>query len=448
MKLWQKKEQALEELIEQFTIGRDAEMDLRLARFDILGSLAHVKMLASCGLLPEDDALQLASALQQYYVEVEAQVNSGMFTLEPGMEDIHSQVEWWLTRKLGDAGKKIHSARSRNDQVLVDLKMYLRDEIEQIASRTHQLAERFLIRAEQHQHDLLPGFTHLQLAMPSSFGLWFSAWAESLNDDLIVLEAAFRVINRNPLGSAAGYGSSFPINRTQTTALLGFEGLNYNVVYAQMGRGKAEKLMATAMSSIASTLARFSMDACLYLSQPLSYICLPESLTTGSSIMPHKKNPDVLELLRGHCNLLTGLPQTIGNLMTNLPSGYHRDLQLLKEQLFPAIDTLKRCLDMLIFVLDQIEVKPGLLNDEKYRYLFSVEEVNKLVLSGVPFRDAYRIIGEQIQQDSFRYSTEIHHVHEGSIGNLCLSEIRGLLNQTLSRFQFDQIHRAYDALLD
>lgn len=447
MKLWQKKEQTISQLVEAFTIGRDTEMDSRLALYDILGSVAHVKMLASCGLIPEDEAPQLVNALQQYYREVEQLQESGNFKLEPGMEDIHSQVEWWLTQKLGDAGKKIHSARSRNDQVLVDLKMYLRAEIEEIASKTHQLAENFLKRAEQHQHDLLPGFTHLQLAMPSSFGLWFSAWAESLNDDLVVLEAAFRVINRNPLGSAAGYGSSFPINRTLTTELLGFDGLNYNVVYAQMGRGKAEKLMATAMGSIAATLARFSMDACLYLSQPMGYIRLPESLTTGSSIMPHKKNPDVLELVRGHCNLLSSLPQTIGTLLTNLPSGYHRDLQLLKEQLFPAIDTLKRCLDMLIFLLDQMEVPGDLLNDEKYRYLFSVEEVNKLVLTGVPFRDAYRMIGEQIQQDVFKYTPEIHHTHEGSAGNLCLGEIRRLLDQTLSGFEFERIHQAYSALL-
>jgi argininosuccinate lyase len=387
MKLWQKNKDSLK-AVDEFTVGKDREMDLYLAAFDVLGSLAHIRMLESVGLLKKDELEKLIAELKSIYKRIE----QGEFRVEDGVEDIHSQAEMELTRKLGDVGKKIHSGRSRNDQVLVDIKLYLRYEIEQIVKETKILFDLLIALSEKHKDHLLPGYTHMQLAMPSSFGLWFGAYAESLVDDLITLEAAYRIVNKNPLGSAAGYGSSFPLNRKMTTELLGFDDLNYNVVYAQMGRGKTERIVAGAMANIAATIGKLSMDACLFLNQNFGFISFPDELTTGSSIMPHKKNPDVFELIRARCNQLMALPNDIALTTANLPSGYHRDLQLLKEMLFPAIQHLKECLSMTHLMLSNISVKENILDDEKYTYLFSVEEVNKLVLAGLPFRDAYREI--------------------------------------------------------
>src|SRR6266850_646285 len=382
MKLWQKDKDSHSEVI-RFTVGQDRKMDLHLARFDVLGSLAHIEMLESVGLLSNDERQKLSSELKVIY----RQIVAGDFKIEEGVEDIHSQVELLLTKKLGDIGKKIHSGRSRNDQVLVDIKLFLRYELQQLIIEIKGLFELLIAKSEEHKAKLLPGYTHLQLAMPSSFGLWFGAYAESFVDDVITLEAAYRVVNKNPLGSAAGYGSSFPLNRKMTTELLGFDDLNYNVVYAQMGRGKTEKIVASALSNVAATLAKLSMDVCLLLNQNFSFISFPDDLTTGSSIMPHKKNPDVFELIRGKCNTLQALPNEITLLTANFPSGYHRDLQLLKEKLFPAFGTLKDCLRMAALMLAGIQVNDRILHDEKYNLLFSVEEVNKLVLKGVPFRD-------------------------------------------------------------
>lgn len=387
-KLWQKNNQT-SSLVEQFTIGKDQQMDQYLAAFDVLGSIAHTTMLSEVGLLTKEEQVQLKKAL----IEIYGQIQSGDFELEAGVEDIHSQVEMLLTKKLGDIGKKIHSARSRNDQVLVDIKLFLRSEIIKLTESIETFFNLLQAKSEAHQSDLLPGYTHLQLAMPSSFGLWFGAYAESLVDDMIMLNAAYKVVNKNPLGSAAGYGSSFPINRTRTTELLGFDNLNYNVVYAQMGRGKAERVTAMAMANVADTLARLSMDACLFMNQNFSFIQFPEALTTGSSIMPHKKNPDVFELIRSYCNRIKALPNEIMMMTTNLPSGYHRDLQLLKEHLFPAFTELTHCIEMATLMIENMEVKKDLLNDPKYQFLFSVEEVNKLVNNGMPFRDAYKKIG-------------------------------------------------------
>jgi argininosuccinate lyase len=442
MKLWQKDKTSLAE-VEKFTVGNDRQMDLLLARFDVLGSLAHIKMLHSVGLLPAADLALLEAELKQIYQTVSAD----NFVLEDAVEDIHSQVELLLTRKLGDAGKKIHSARSRNDQVLVDLKLFLRSEIEQLTLSVKQLFDLLIAQSEKYKNDLLPGYTHLQLAMPSSFGLWLGAYAESLVDDLVTLQAAFEVVNKNPLGSAAGYGSSFPINRTLTTQLLGFEDLNYNVVYAQMGRGKTERIVAAAMANIAATLSKLSMDACLFLNQNFGFISFPDELTTGSSIMPHKKNPDVFELIRSHCNRIQALPNEIMLMTNNLPSGYHRDLQLLKEQLFPAFTNLRNCIAMAGLMLGNISVKKQLLKDEKYRYLFSVEEVNKLVLQGVPFRDAYKKIGLDIEQDNFTYTPAVNHTHEGSVGNLCNEQISHNMDMVLSRFNFNKVNSALEQLL-
>ena len=422
MKLWQKNT-SVSGAVEQFTVGKDPEFDLLLAPFDTLGSMAHVKMLATVGLLTRSEADAVIEELKKIY----ALCKEGSFVIEAGVEDVHSQVELLLTRKLGDAGKKIHSARSRNDQVLLDIKLYLRHEIEMLVQAVEPFFQLLIRQSEQFKQYLLPGYTHLQLAMPSSFGLWFGAYAESLVDDMTTLQAAFKVVNKNPLGSAAGYGSSFPINRTLTTQLLGFADLNYNVVYAQMGRGKAERITAMALANLADTLARLSMDACLYLNQNFDFISFPAELTTGSSIMPHKKNPDVFELIRSHCNRIKALPNEIMLMTANLPSGYHRDLQLLKEHLFPAFQTLKDCIQMAMLMLDNIRVKENILADEKYKYAFSVEEVNKLVLSGVPFRDAYKQIGMDIEEGKFTYSTALNHVHEGSIGNLCNDKITCLL---------------------
>jgi argininosuccinate lyase len=442
-KLWQKNSKVAE-AVESFTIGNDQAMDLYLAPFDVLGSIAHTTMLSEVGLLTADEQLQLKKALIEIYETIE----KGEFTLEEGVEDIHSQVEILLTQKLGDIGKKIHSARSRNDQVLLDLKLFLRAEIIALSKSVQSFFELLQVKSEAHKNDLLPGYTHLQLAMPSSFGLWLGAYAESLVDDMTMLQAAFTVVNKNPLGSAAGYGSSFPINRTRTTELLGFETLNYNVVYAQMGRGKAERITASAMANIADTLARLSMDACLFLNQNFGFISFPEELTTGSSIMPHKKNPDVFELIRAHCNRIKALPNEIMMMTTNLPSGYHRDLQLLKEHLFPGLNQLRSCMDMASLMIQHMEVKKDLLEDAKYQYLFSVEEVNKLVVGGMPFRDAYKKVGLDIEKGNFTYSTQIAHVHEGSIGNLCNEEIAKEMKKVVALMPTEKVAKKLNTLIN
>lgn len=443
MKLWQKNQASLAE-VEKFTVGRDKEFDLQLAPFDVLGSIAHVMMLEKVGLLQKDEKDELVSALQSIYKDIEG----GNFQLEEGVEDVHSQVELILTQKLGDTGKKIHSARSRNDQVLVDIKLYLRHELESLVHTIAPFFELLQTKSEAHKDDLLPGYTHLQLAMPSSFGLWFGAYAESLVDDLITLQSAYEVVNKNPLGSAAGYGSSFPINRSMTTRLLGFSDLNYNVVYAQMSRGKTERIVAQALANLADTLSRMSMDACLFLNQHFGFVSFPAELTTGSSIMPHKKNPDVFELIRSHCNRIKSLPNEIMMMTTNLPSGYHRDLQLLKEHLFPAFSTLRNCLQMAGLMFEHMEVKKDLLKDEKFKYLFSVEEVNKLVNQGMPFRDAYKKVGMDIENGHFTYDTHIQHTHEGSIGNLCNPEIRKQWEAVYRKFPFGEIKNAENALVN
>ena len=442
MKLWQHDKTAVKE-VEKFTVGRDREMDMFLAPFDVLGSLAHITMLESIGLLTREELTQLSKALKRIY----ADIDRGEFSVADGVEDIHSQVEIELTKLLGDTGKKIHSGRSRNDQVLVDVKLYLRAEIDFMVTEVKNLFDLLIAQSEKHKHYLLPGYTHFQLAMPSSFGLWFGAYAESLVDDVITLKAAYEVVNKNPLGSAAGYGSSFPLNRKLTTQLLGFDDLNYNVVYAQMGRGKTERILASAISNIAATLSKLSMDACLFLNQNFAFITFPDELTTGSSIMPHKKNPDVFELVRGRCNQIIALPHDISLIAANLPSGYHRDMQLLKELLFPAIQNLKDCLRMAHLMLTNIHVKDNILADEKYKYLFSVEEVNKLVLAGVPFRDAYRTVGLSIREGNYQPDAALHHVHEGSIGNLCLEEITRNMDNAIRAFGFHRYHQAVSNLL-
>lgn len=442
MKLWQKDKAALA-AVEQFTVGRDREMDAYLAAFDVQGSLAHIAMLESVGLLPQEDLAVLQKELKQIYREIQ----EGKFVLEDGVEDIHSQVELLLTRRLGEAGKKIHSGRSRNDQVLVDLKLFLRSELENIVHETKQLFDLLQTQSEAYKNHLLPGYTHLQIAMPSSFGLWFGAYAESLVDDLIMLQGAYKVVNKNPLGSAAGYGSSFPLNREMTTRLLGFESLNYNVVYAQMGRGKTEKLVAFALSGIAATLSKMAMDACLFMNQNFGFISFPDELTTGSSIMPHKKNPDVWELIRSHCNKLQALPNEIAMMTVNLPSGYHRDLQLLKENLFPAFGVLRNCLQMSRLMLENIRIKEDILKDDKYQYLFSVEVVNRLVLEGTPFREAYKQVGLDIEQGRFRPDTVIHHTHEGSIGNLQNDAVKAQMEAVLAGFPFQRVKEAVEKLV-
>lgn len=442
MKIWQKNTD-VNTFVERFTVGNDRELDLQLAAADILGSLAHTRMLHSIGLLDAPDLAAVQAGLRQLYAEVAA----GTFTIEEGVEDVHSQVELLLTQRVGEAGKKIHSGRSRNDQVLVDLKLYFRSEIEGIVKHTQALFDRLTTLSEMHKTVLIPGYTHLQIAMPSSFGLWFGAYAESLVDDLALLHAAWTVCNKNPLGSAAGYGSSFPLNRRMTTDLLGFDDLNYNVVYAQMGRGKTERVLAQGMSAIAATLAKFAMDICLYINQNFGFISFPDHLTTGSSIMPHKKNPDVFELVRGRCNKIQALPNEIALMTTNLPSGYHRDLQLLKENLFPAFQSLNECLEITTFMLEHIEIKKDILDDPKYDYLFSVEVVNEEVLKGVPFREAYRNIGLAIEDGSFSPQKAVNHTHEGSIGNLCTAEIQRAFDDMVGRFGFDRVHNALDALL-
>ena len=442
MKLWQKDKGSIKE-VETFTVGNDREMDIHLAAFDVLGSLAHIEMLESVGLLTKEELTQLQNELKNIYQQIK---NDG-FKLEDDVEDIHSQVELLLTRKLGDTGKKIHSARSRNDQVLVDVKLFLRNELEQMVKTIQPLFELLQSQSEKYKDCLVPGYTHLQLAMPSSFGLWFGAYAESLVDDVITLKAAYDVVNKNPLGSAAGFGSSFPINRTLTTKLLGFDDLNYNVVYAQMGRGKAERIVAQSLANVADTLAKLSMDACLFLNQNFGFISFPSELTTGSSIMPHKKNPDVFELIRSQCNRIKALPNEITLMTANLPSGYHRDFQLLKEHLFPAFKTLKDCMEMAGLMLANIEIKKYILMDEKYKYLFSVEEVNKLVNAGMPFRDAYKKVGQDIETGNFKYETHIHHTHEGSIGNLCNAAIKKQMQHVVASFPFAFVQSAMHKLI-
>lgn len=442
MKLWAKNTTALKE-VETFTVGRDREFDTQLAPFDVLGNMAHATMLATIGLLTDQERDDLLAALKDIFHEIEA----GNFAIQPDVEDIHSQIEFLLTAKLGDTGKKIHAARSRNDQVLVDLKLFLRAEIEKVTKDVRSLFDLLIEKSEAYKDILLPGYTHLQIAMPSSFGLWLGAYAEGLADDMLMLASAYQVVNKNPLGSAAGYGSSFPVNRTLTTQLLGFADLNYNVVYAQMGRGKAERVTAMGLAGIAETLSRLAMDCCLYLSQNFSFISFPAELTTGSSIMPHKKNPDVFELIRGYSNRLKALPNEIMMMTTNLPSGYHRELQLLKEHLFPAFQTLHNCIEMTGLMISHMEVNKGIVEDPKYKYIFSVEEVNKLVLSGMPFRDAYKKVGLEIEAGKFDYSTQVHHTHEGSIGNLCTAQIKANMDKALSGFDFDSYHKAIESLL-
>lgn len=442
MKLWQKNT-TVSTAVEQFTVGKDKEFDLLLAPYDVLGNMAHARMLASVGLLTDAEAAALVQELQAIY----AKAIAGELTIGDSVEDIHSQVEFLLTQALGDTGKKIHSARSRNDQVLVDIKLFLRAEITQLVAAVEPFFKLLQSQSEQFKNHLLPGYTHLQLAMPSSFGLWFGAYAESLVDDLITLQGAYKVVNKNPLGSAAGYGSSFPINRTLTTQLLGFADLNYNVVYAQMGRGKAERITAQAMANLAETMSRMSMDMCLYLNQQFNFVSFPAELTTGSSIMPHKKNPDVFELIRSHCNRIKALPNEISMMTTNLPSGYHRDLQLLKEHLFPAFQTLKDCLSMAQLMLENIQVQEQIMADEKYKYAFSVEAVNELVLQGVPFRDAYKQVGLSIEAGQFEHGASVHHVHEGSIGNLCNEQVNRMMEDVLKGFGFEQTENAISALL-
>lgn len=414
-------------LVEDYTVGNDQELDMRLAKYDVQGSLAHIRMLETIGLLTAEELQVLVRGLEQIASEIEA----GDFRIEPESEDIHSQVELLLTRRLGDVGKKIHSGRSRNDQVLVDLKLFLREELKEIATEIRALFDRLQELSEKHKEVLMPGYTHLQIAMPSSFGLWFGAYAETLVDDMRLVAAAYDIANQNPLGSAAGYGSSFPLNRTMTTQLLGFETMHYNVVAAQMSRGKSERAAANAIAAVAATVGRMAMDLCLFMSQNFGFVKLPDSLTTGSSIMPHKKNPDVFEIMRGRCNRLQAVPNEMALMLTNLPVGYHREMQLLKDILFPATEELKRTLRMADFMLSNLAVNEQILEDEKYNYLFTVEDVNRLALEGVPFREAYRTVGMQVQLGEYQPTREVHHTHEGSIGNLCTAEIREKMERVM-----------------
>ena len=418
MKLWSKGFEP-DQLIERFTVGADRELDLRLARYDVQGSMAHIRMLESIGLLSKDELDKLLAGLQ----EIAAIIEEGNFRIDDGVEDVHSQVEFMLTAKLGDIGKKIHSGRSRNDQVLVDLKLFMRDELRRIASETERLFHKLLELSENHKDVLMPGYTHLQVAMPSSFGLWFGAYAESLADDMQLLVAAYNIANQNPLGSAAGYGSSFPLDREMTTRLLGFADLHYNVVAAQMSRGKTERAAAMAIAAIASTLGHLAMDVCMWMCQNFGFVSFPDELTTGSSIMPHKKNPDVFEIMRGKCNRLTAVPNEIALLTANLPLGYNRDLQLLKDIIFPATTELAECLDIATFMLGHMQVRRDIVSDPRYDYLFTVEEVNRLVLGGMPFREAYRKVGLEVQDGTYRPVREVHHTHAGSISNLCSDRI-------------------------
>jgi argininosuccinate lyase len=442
MKLWEKGI-AVNKLIEDFTVGKDRELDLYLAKFDVLGSMAHAKMLHKIGLLEESELDQLLVEMKVIYHIA----NQGNFIIEEGVEDVHSQVEALLTQKLGDAGKKIHSGRSRNDQVLLDLKLFAREQIRHIVDSGSELFSTLISQAEKHKDDLMPGYTHLQVAMPSSFGLWFSAYAESLVDDFILLQAAFKITNQNPLGSAAGYGSSFPLDRQMTTDLLGFESMNYNVIYAQMGRGKMEKTVGFAISSIAATLSKLAFDVCLFMSQNFGFVSLPDELTTGSSIMPHKKNPDVFELVRSHCNKLQALPTQIAFMTNNLPSGYFRDLQIVKEVFLPAFEELASCMKIANFALGEMKIKADILEDERYRYVFSVEDVNRLVQQGVPFRDAYVQVGKRIEAGGYQPDKRVQHTHAGSLGNLCLPEIQKKMDEDIGSFNFKTMDLAIEKLL-
>ena len=441
-KLWEKNTEVNQE-IEKFTVGRDRELDLYLARYDVLGSMAHITMLESIGLLGKDEQPVLLEELRRIHADIEA----GRFIIEEGVEDVHSQVELLLTRKLGDVGKKIHSGRSRNDQVLVDLKLFTRAQLQDIAEEVRVLFEELQAQSERYKGVLMPGYTHLQVAMPSSFGLWFGAYAESLVDDLLFLQAAYKMTNRNPLGSAAGYGSSFPLNRTLTTELLGFDSMNYNVVYAQMGRGKMERNVAFALAGIAGTLSKLAFDACLFNSQNFGFVKLPDNCPTGSSIMPHKKNPDVFELTRAKCNKIQALPQQIILIMNNLPCGYFRDLQIIKEVFLPAFEELKDCLRMAAYIINKIQVNEHILDDPKYDNMFSVEEVNRLATGGMPFRDAYKKVGLDIEAGKFTPDKRVHHTHEGSIGNLCNDKIHELMEQVWSGFNFARTREAENRLL-
>ena len=447
MKLWSKNNHQssseISDMVEKFTVGNDKDFDAMLAPFDVLGNIAHAEMLAGIGLLTNEEKDLLTKELREIYKTI----HDSTFTIQDGIEDVHSQIEFFLTEKLGDVGKKIHAARSRNDQVLVDIKLFLRSEIEKTVEAVQSFFSLLIQQSEKYKNDLLPGYTHLQLAMPSSFGLWFGAYAESCVDDMISLKAAYDTVNKNPLGSAAGYGSSFPIDRKKTTELLGFDDLNYNVVYAQMTRGKTEKIVADALSNIAGTLSKLSMDMVLYLNQNFAFIGFPNELTTGSSIMPHKKNPDVFELIRAHCNIIKALPNEIMMMTTNLPGGYHRDFQLLKEHLFPAFETLRNCIQMASLMIENIEVKKNILSDEKYKFLFSVEEVNRLVLQGIPFREAYKIVGKNIENENFSPRKIVQHTHEGSIGNLCNEEISLMMKNIITSFHFEKYHTAAEKLL-
>ena len=442
-KLWEKNIDVNPE-IERFTVGRDRELDLLLARYDILGSIAHSTMLESIGMLTRDEMTALHEELRNIYGIIE----EGNFIIEEGVEDVHSQVELMLTRKLGDTGKKIHSGRSRNDQVLVDLKLFTRHELKGVCENVKELFDALIEQSDRHKDVLMPGYTHLQVAMPSSFGLWFGAYAESLADDMLFLQAAYRMCNRNPLGSAAGYGSSFPLNRTMTTELLGFESMNYNVVYAQMGRGKCERNVAYALASVAGTLAKLAFDACMFNSQNFGFVKLPAECTTGSSIMPHKKNPDVFELLRAKCNRLQALPTDIMLIMNNLPVGYFRDLQIIKELFLPAFEALNDCLQMATYIIKRIEANRDILSDNRYDAMFSVEEVNRLAAEGMPFRDAYKKVGLDIEAGTFTPNKDVHHTHEGSIGNLCNKEITALMESIYGNMEFEKATEAERALLN
>ena len=441
-KLWEKSVHVTEE-IDRFTVGHDRELDLYLAKYDVLGSMAHVTMLHSIGLIADEELPVLLRELRAIYQVAE----SGNFVIEDGIEDVHSQVELMLTRKLGDMGKKIHSGRSRNDQVLVDLKLFTRDKIREVAEAVRDLFAELQQQSERYKNVLMPGYTHLQVAMPSSFGLWFGAYAESLADDMLLLEAAYRMTNRNPLGSAAGYGSSFPLNRTMTTELLGFDSMDYNVVYAQMGRGKNERNVAFALAGIAGTVAKLAFDACMFNSQNFGFVRLPDECTTGSSIMPHKKNPDVFELIRARCNKLQALPTQVVMIMNNLPCGYFRDLQEIKEVFLPAFDQLLSCLRMGTYIVARMRVNEHILDDARYDLMFSVEEVNRLASEGMPFRDAYKKVGLDIEAHQFTPNKEIHHTHEGSIGNLCNDRIAALMQATYARFGFERVSEAEKKLL-
>ena len=441
-KLWEKNFEVNKE-IERFTVGRDRELDLYLSKYDVMGSMAHITMLESIGLLKKEELEQLLAELKNIYAICE----KGDFVIEDDVEDVHSQVELMLTRKLGDMGKKIHSGRSRNDQVLLDLKLYTRHELKEIVDYVKILFDELIQKSNQYKDILMPGYTHLQIAMPSSFGLWFGAYAESLVDDMLFLQAAYKMTNRNPLGSAAGYGSSFPLNRTMTTQLLGFDSMNYNVVYAQMGRGKMERNVAFAIATVAGTMAKMAFDACMFNSQNFGFVKLPKECTTGSSIMPHKKNPDVFELIRAKSNKLQSLPQQVMLIMNNLPCGYFRDLQIIKEVFLPAFDELKDCLKMTAYIVNKMEVNEHILDNDMYDPMFSVEEVNKLAASGTPFRDAYKKVGLEIENGTFKADKNIHHTHEGSIGNLCNDEIVALMEENIAGFHFEKVENAEKELL-